>query len=62
METKKQAKYCGKTIRKIHEYFFNTADWGKNSENYNISEEYLMQTVKFFNDLLEENEDDGQIH
>lgn len=41
-----EAKYCGKTIRKIEEYLFNTAEFGNN-----INEDYLKQTIRFLNNL-----------
>lgn len=49
---RKEAKYCGKTIRIIQEYLFNTAN---HRTNINISEDYLKQTIKFLNDMLHEN-------
>lgn len=52
---RKEAKYCGKTIRKIQEYIFNTAEFKTELPNYNISEDYLKQTVTFLNELLNEN-------
>jgi len=48
---RKEAKYCGETIRKMQEYIFNTAEL----PNYNISEDYLKQTITFLNELLNEN-------
>lgn len=52
METRKEAEYCGKTIRKIQEYIFNTATHSKELSDCNISEDYLKQTVEFLHELL----------
>jgi len=51
---RKEAAYCGKTIRKIQEYIFNTANFNKELPDHNISERYLKQTVEFLNNLLNE--------
>lgn len=55
MTDRKQAKYCGETIRKIQEYLFNTAIYNEKRLHYNITENYLKQTVHFLNELLNEN-------
>lgn len=34
----------------MNEYIFNTATWQKELPSYNISEEYLKQTIKFLNE------------
>ncbi len=51
---RKEAKYCGETIRTVQEYLFNTAIFNENRPHCNISEEYLQQTIKFLNKLLNE--------
>jgi len=55
MKDRKEAKYCGETIRKMQEYIFNTAEFKTELPNYNISEDYLKQTITFLNELLNEN-------
>lgn len=52
---RKEAKYCGETIRKMQEYIFNTAEFKPELPTYNISENYLKQTITFLNELLNEN-------
>lgn len=60
METRKKAKYCGETIRKIYNYMNYTATHIEESENYNISEDYLVEIFGFMENLLLEN--DGEIY
>jgi len=49
---RKEAKYCGKTIRTIQEYLFNTAIYNEKRPHSNITEDYLKQTIIFLNELL----------
>jgi len=40
-------------LDKIREYLFNTGVWNKELPDYNISEEYMKQTLEFLNTLEE---------
>lgn len=40
-------------LYKIREYLFNTGVWNKELPDYNISEEYMKQTLEFLNTLEE---------
>lgn len=38
-------------LDKIRQYLFNTGVWNKELPDYNISEEYMKQTLEFLNTL-----------
>lgn len=42
-------------LYKIREYLFNTGVWNKELPDYNISEEYIKQTLEFLNTLENDN-------
>lgn len=60
METRKKAKYCGKTIRTVYQYISTTAVHSYNG-NHNITEDYMKEIFGYLEYMLTKNEDSEEL-